>query len=99
MEKPPRQPAADLPAPRGILIAWQLAGLTTLADWIGSRQAWFPYVAPQAVADPAAYLWNRALPQAMQAIGTAGLGATGVAPFQGLRRLFPGITRPPPIQS
>lgn len=32
--------------------AWQLAGITTLADWVGSRQAWFPYVTPEAVAEP-----------------------------------------------
>jgi CRISPR-associated endonuclease/helicase Cas3 len=28
-----------------IRLSWHLAGLTTLADWVGSRQAWFPYAA------------------------------------------------------
>jgi CRISPR-associated endonuclease/helicase Cas3 len=36
-----------------VRICWGLAGLTTLSDWIGSRQAWFPYVARAAIADPA----------------------------------------------
>ncbi|UFN49148.1 CRISPR-associated helicase Cas3' [Roseomonas sp. OT10] len=80
-------------------LGWQLAGLVTLADWIGSRQEWFPYVAPDAVDDPAGYLLNRALPQAARAIDAAGLGAAPVAPFGGVRRLFPGIDRPTPVQS
>ena len=37
-------------------LGWHLAGLVTLADWVGSRQAWFPYVPSEAVSDPAAYL-------------------------------------------
>jgi CRISPR-associated endonuclease/helicase Cas3 len=80
-------------------LAWKLAGLTTLADWIGSRQRWFPYVPLEAVADPAAYLWNHALPCAAAAIGAAGLGAAPAAPFGGVQRLFPGVTLPTPIQA
>jgi CRISPR-associated endonuclease/helicase Cas3 len=38
-----------------IRVSWRLAGLTTLADWIGSRQAWFPYVTTADLADPARY--------------------------------------------
>ncbi|MDB5369347.1 MAG: putative helicase protein [Roseomonas sp.] len=83
----------------GTRLGWQLAGLTTLADWIGSRQRWFPYVAPEETADPAAYLWNRALPRAARAIEAAGLGAAAVAPFGGLRKLFPVISLPTPVQS
>ncbi|WP_187830432.1 CRISPR-associated helicase Cas3' [Siccirubricoccus phaeus] len=78
-------------------IAWHLAGLTTLADWIGSRRAWFPYAAPEAVHDPAAYFWDQALPRAAAAIAAAGLAPARPAPFQGLRGLFP-IALPSPVQ-
>lgn len=88
-----------LPSERDVqALGWQLAGLTTLADWIGSRQAWFPYVAPQAVADPAAYLWGHAVPRAFFAITAAGLTAAKPAPFGGIRGLFPGVSRPTPVQ-
>ena len=79
-------------------LGWRLAGLVTLADWIGSRQAWFPYVSPEAVADPAAYLWDHALPRAAAAIAAAGLAAARPAPFGGLRGLFPGVSLPSPVQ-
>jgi CRISPR-associated endonuclease/helicase Cas3 len=79
-------------------LAWRLAGLTTLADWVGSRQAWFPYVAVDEVADPAGYFWNKAVPQAGAALAAAGLAAAEAAPFGGIRKLFPGILHPSPVQ-
>jgi CRISPR-associated endonuclease/helicase Cas3 len=79
-------------------LAWHLAGLTTLADWIGSRQAWFPYVDVQAVADPAAYFWNHAMPRAAAALAAAGLIGTRPAAFHGIRRLFPRIENTSPVQ-
>lgn len=80
-------------------LSWKLAGLVTLADWIGSRQEWFPYAASSMVDDPADYLWNHALPRAARAIDAAGLSITGASSFTGLRGLFPGIDRPTPVQS
>lgn len=79
-------------------LEWSLAGLTTLADWVGSRQAWFPYVEPAAIIDPAAYLWTQALPKAAGALSSAGLATARPAAFGGLRRLFPGVTLPSPVQ-
>lgn len=79
-------------------LGWQLAGLVTLADWIGSRQAWFPYVAPEVVEDPAAYLWNHALPRAASALAAAGLARSAPAKFVGITYLFPTITSPSPVQ-
>jgi len=79
-------------------LGWGLAGLVTLADWIGSRQSWFPYVAPKAVVDPAAYLWNHALPRAAAAIAAAGLARAAPAPFRGITGLFPAIVAPSPVQ-
>jgi CRISPR-associated endonuclease/helicase Cas3 len=81
-----------------IRLSWHLAGLTTLADWVGSRQAWFPYVTMPDVADPARYFWGHALPRAAAALAAAGLAASSPAPFTGLRGLFPGITVPSPVQ-
>jgi len=80
-------------------LAWRLAGLTTLADWIASREAWFPYAEPEAVRDPAAYLWGHALPRAAAAIAEAGLAAARPAPWRGLRGLFPALDRPSPVQA
>jgi CRISPR-associated endonuclease/helicase Cas3 len=80
-------------------LSWKLAGSVTLADWIGSRQEWFPYVTSSLVDDPADYLWNHALPRAARAINAAGLSVTGTSPFTGVRRLFPGIHHPTPVQS
>ncbi len=76
-------------------LEWSLAGLTTLSDWIGSRQTWFPYVGKEAVADPAAYFWGIALPRAAAAIAAAGIMSARVAPFGGIARLFPGRTASP----
>ena len=94
---PPRwaRPARELD---GVRLSWRLAGLTTLADWVGSRQAWFPYVPATAVDDPAVYFWGHALPRAAAALAAAGLAASTPAPFTGLRSLFPGITLPTPVQ-
>jgi len=47
----------------------RLAGLVTLADWLGSNQQFFPYAPP---GDIAAY-WERARKQAMVALAESGL--------------------------
>lgn len=91
-----------LPLPRDsrslATLEWHLAGLTTLADWVGSRQEWFPYVSQAAVADPAAYFWTLALPRAAAALGAAGLAHARPGAFHGLRRLFPAVAALSPVQ-
>ena len=52
--------------------AWRLAGLTTLADWLGSDRSRFPYTPP---GDPATYL-RLAAYQARDAVAVAGLNET-----------------------
>ena len=88
--QPPRwtRPADERDVVR---LSWRLAGLTTLADWVGSNQAWFPYVPATSLDDPAAYFWGQALPRAAAALAAAGLAASAPAPFTGLRGLFPDI--------
>jgi CRISPR-associated endonuclease/helicase Cas3 len=78
-------------------LGWQLAGLTTLADWIGSRQTWFPYERLERVQDPAEYFWDRALPRAAAAIAAAGLSEAQPARFTGMRRLF-DLPQATPVQ-
>ncbi|WP_239019377.1 CRISPR-associated helicase Cas3' [Novacetimonas pomaceti] len=81
------------------LLEWQIAGLTVQADWIGSRQEWFPYVTPDDVADASGYFWNHALPCAQVAIACAGLGPVKVSPFHGIGHLFAHVSQPSPVQA
>ena len=78
-----------------IRLSWRLAGLTTLADWVGSNIAWFPYV--EQVGDPGTYFWGNALPRAAAALSAAGLSATRPSAFGGLRTLF-DVTDLTPMQ-
>jgi CRISPR-associated endonuclease/helicase Cas3 len=91
-------PAWAVPESDVVRTAWHLAGLTTLADWIGSRQEWFPYAPATDVAEPAAYFWGLALPRAAAALAAVGLAGSAPAPFGGLRRLFPSVRRLTPVQ-
>ncbi|QNT79325.1 CRISPR-associated helicase Cas3' [Entomobacter blattae] len=77
---------------------WQLAAITVLADWIGSRQEWFSYVTPQDVITPKTYYQNHALPQARIAIQKAGLAPCDIAPFHGVKGLFSHISHLSPVQ-
>lgn len=80
-------------------LAWWLAGLTVLADWIGSSQRWFPPVAADSIETPSAYWADHALPRAARAVGEAGLGPCRPAPTAGMRALFPAIASPTPLQA
>ncbi len=80
-------------------LEWQLAGLTVQADWIGSRQEWFPYVRPEDVADVSGYFWNHALHRAHGATVRAGLGPVSSSVFQGITHLFPHVRTPSPVQA
>ena len=58
--------------------SWALAGLTTLADWIGSNQRWFGYVEP---GRPLAQYWEEiAVPLAQNAVAKAALETKRCAP-------------------
>lgn len=92
-------PLPNLPGRAVAGLGWRLAGLTTLADWVGSRRAWFPYVAADSVADPAAYFWDHALPRAARALAAAGLAEQLPRRFSGVGGLFPEIDQPSPAQS
>ena len=95
-----RPPALPLPAGRmaAARLGWDLAGVVTLADWVGSREAWFPYRHSRAVADPAAYLWDHALPHAATALAAAGLSEARPSRFRGTTALFAHVKALSPLQ-
>lgn len=65
-----------------------VAGLVTLADWLGSSQHWFPY-APADMAAPG--YWDKAQAQAERAVREAGL----VAPSHRVAADFATLARRP----
>ena len=89
-----------LPRPLGrdASLPWRLAGLTTLADWIGSSVRHFPYVSVESSRDLATYWMGIARPSATRAIHATGVLPQAPAPFQGGVYLFPHLAQPTPLQ-
>jgi CRISPR-associated endonuclease/helicase Cas3 len=90
----------SVPKPERLVVnasSWSYAGLTVLADWIGSRQSWFPYAAPDR--HPGAYLVEVARPRAAEALRLAALAVTRASSATGYRALTNQIHQPSPIQS
>jgi CRISPR-associated endonuclease/helicase Cas3 len=77
-------------------LTWWLAGLTTLADWIGSSRRWFPPIESAAHADLAAY-WHDTQGRAARAVAEAGLSVSASGDCGGMAGLFPGV-EPRPLQ-
>lgn len=71
------------------LVSWALAGLTNVADWIGSNQTWFPYHAPNG---SLAEYWRKAREQAAIAVDEAGILPSLAPPAVTARALLPHIT-------
>lgn len=80
--------APDPPAERARLASWWVAGLTSVADWVGSNEVWFPYTAPRREDRSLGGYWRRAREQAGAAVRQAGLAAPTAAP----RRTFTELT-------
>lgn len=76
--------------------SWRVAGLCTLADWLGSNQDYFRFCQePRALAD----YWNDiALPSAEQGLAAADLSPARSRPFGGIAALFPFVQRPTALQ-
>jgi CRISPR-associated endonuclease/helicase Cas3 len=84
-------------------LSFTLAGITILADWLGSNTLWFPYkisTSQSASLDDElkSYRDQFARPRAETAMREAGLKRVATVPFLGLSGLFPGIS-PTPLQS
>jgi CRISPR-associated endonuclease/helicase Cas3 len=67
-------------------LSWWLAGVSVLADWLGSNTQYFPYRAePLSLAE----YWERhAQPAAERALDESGVAPQRSAPARGLRALF-----------
>lgn len=77
--------------------SWWLAGLTVLADWIGSNRDFFPYVTERL---PLACYWLEvALPAADHALDRTGLLPNDAMGALGIEALFEGIHQPTPLQA
>lgn len=78
-------------------VSWLIAGLAVAADWIGSNDAWFPFL-PEPM--PLEEYWQkRALPQSERAVKESGVLAIPVSKPRGMRYLYPQVARPTPLQA
>ena len=62
-------PSVELDGRTAKRASWALAGLATLADWIGSKQEWFPYAPPGIDLDKYLRQARRSAEQAVEAAG------------------------------
>lgn len=92
---PPAKPLGLKKKKEAARLSWTLAGLTVVADWVGSNQCWFPYTSP--TMDVAKY-WSLAQQRADNAITQAGLRHSALSEHTGLKSLF-GIEKPRPMQA
>jgi len=76
--------------------SWHLAGLCTLADWLGSNRHQFPYCSDPV--EPANYFRKIALPNARRALADSGLLPVESAEFATPERLFNFLSNPTPLQ-
>ena len=78
-------------------LGWWLAGLTVLADWIGSAECWFPYHAPDL--SLAEYWTKVALPRAVVAVAAAGVLPAVVRPHLTLAGIVGRDVSASPVQA
>lgn len=89
--------AALPPVERIEAATWPLAGLAALSDWIGSRQEWFPYAAPDLALS--AYWQRHALPRGDIAVERAGVEPSRARSFGGFAALAGRNRSPSPVQT
>ena len=78
-----------------IELSWWIAGITVLADWIGSNTAYFGYRDHSA---SLAEYWTYARKEAELALDVCGVLPVAPPPEQSFGALFPEIERPSPLQ-
>lgn len=77
--------------------SWRIAGLCTLADWIGSNGVRFSFYADPM---PLGEYWKRvALPAATRAVRETELAPCRPRQFAGIERLFPKVAQPTSLQA
>lgn len=83
----PQDAGIPLPSlPNLAALTWLVAGLTVIADWIGSNRTWFPYIAPEL--SVSAY-WLQARDRAENAVARAGILHIPVPKGLSASRLLP----------
>ncbi len=93
----PPEPPANADRDRLRRASFLVAGLAVLADWIGSRQEWFPYRAPDDFSGLDAY-WEYARGRAKIAIREVGVEAAAPAGRLGYGDLIGRGAAPGPMQ-
>ncbi len=92
----PFEPLAKPDRAKLAALSWSLAGLTNLADWIGSDRTHFPYCSSDiSLTD----YWAQARECAKRAITASGMAPVPSATALSAERLFPNIVMPSPLQS
>ena len=77
--------------------SWPLAGMTVIADWVGSNVAWFPYRPNGPTLE---FYWTEvAQPNARRALAAAGLAPSQPSIVTGFRALFGIVAAPSPVQA
>ncbi|MBP8214350.1 MAG: CRISPR-associated helicase Cas3' [Propionivibrio sp.] len=77
-------------------VSWWVAGLTVLADWLGSNADYFPYCAKVM---PLADYWLRAKEQAEKALDESGVLPVKRQEELSFNEVFPAIELPSPLQA
>ncbi|MDR1368452.1 MAG: CRISPR-associated helicase Cas3' [Candidatus Accumulibacter sp.] len=86
---------AEIFIQRSRQISWWIAGLTVLADWLGSNQDFFPYRDTRMSLQE---YWSIARRCARAALSASGALTRGEREEQAFGQLFPGIATPSPLQ-
>ncbi len=78
------------------VLTWHIAGITVVADWIGSNRDWFPYRVPKF---PVVHYWAEIQDNARDAVASANVIAATVHAIATPQRLLPEIAgRLSPLQ-
>lgn len=77
------------------MLSWWFAGVTVLADWLGSNTQFFPYKNPST--DLEKY-WEYAQGQAAEALAHSGVSPSAIEKGRALKDLFPKIQEASPLQ-
>lgn len=88
-----QDPSAFLAASQEL--SWWIAGLTVLADWLGSNTTYFAY---EGQGLPLAHYWVRARRQAKEALTASGIVAPASAAPMPFAALCPTLPAPSPLQ-
>lgn len=92
----PYEPLGPITRHKAEVLSWLVAGLTNLADWIGSNRDAFPYAQPTQSLEG---YWPLALKRAADAVAAAGLLPAPSAAAPQLSTLFPSIVEPSHLQA